>query len=167
MQQDTYHSFADALSGRPHAWAEIRGSSEYPNLRGIVRFFRTNFGTLTETDIRGLPDPGKVCQNPVFGFHIHGGSSCTGDEADPFADAGIHYNPGNCPHPAHAGDLPPLFGNAGYAYSVFLTGRFTVNEIIGKTIIIHGSSDDFTTQPAGNSGKKIACGVILPSPMPY
>lgn len=167
MHQDTFHSFADVLGGRPHAWAEIRGSGKYPNLRGIVRFFRTNFGTLVETDVRGLPDPGKTCSNPVFGFHIHDGGSCTGNETDPFADAGMHYNPENCPHPAHAGDLPPLFGNAGYAYSVFLTSRFRINEIIGRTVIIHRSPDDFTTQPAGNSGEKIACGVIVPAPMPY
>ncbi len=167
MHQDTYHSFIDVLDGRPHAWAEIRGSAEYPNLWGIVRLFRTNFGTLMEADVRGLPDPGKNCLSPVFGFHIHDGFSCTGNETDPFADAGTHYNPENCPHPAHAGDLPPLFGNVGYAYSVFLTGRFTVSEVIGKTVVIHGSPDDFTTQPAGNSGKKIACGVILPAPMPY
>ena len=167
MHQDTFHSFADILGGRSHAWAEIRGSSRYPHLRGMVRFFRTNFGTLTETDVRGLPDPGKNGRNPIFGFHIHEGSICAGNETDPFADAGMHYNPGNFPHPAHAGDLPPLFGNNGYAYSVVLTDRFTVSEILGKTIIIHGSPDDFTTQPAGNSGEKIACGVIVPAPMPY
>jgi len=167
MHQDTYDSFADILGGSPHAWAQIRGSTQYPNLHGLVRFFRTNFGTLTETEIRGLPDPENNCQNSVFGFHIHSGSSCTGSEADPFYDTGMHYNPGNCPHSSHAGDLPPLFGNAGYAYSVFLTSRFTVNEIIGKTVVIHLSPDDFTSQPAGNSGQKIACGVILPVPTLY
>ena len=167
MHKDTYHSFTEILSGRPHALAQIQGSADYPDLCGTVRFFRTNFGTLVETEVRGLPDPGKACQNPVFGFHIHDGTSCTGDETDPFADAGMHYNPGNCPHPAHAGDLPPLFGNSGAAYSVFLTRRFTVSEILGRTVVIHASPDDFTTQPAGNSGRKIACGVIIPSPMPY
>ena len=42
----------------------------------------------------------------------------------------------------------------------FMTDRFTVEEIVGKTIIIHSNADDFTTQPGGNSGKKIACGAI-------
>ena len=42
----------------------------------------------------------------------------------------------------------------------FLTNRFRVEEILGKTVIIHDSPDDFTSQPAGNAGKKIACGMI-------
>ena len=84
----------------------------------------------------------------------------TGNEDDPFADAKTHYNPKSCPHPYHAGDLPPLFSANGYAYSAVLTDRFTVDEIIGKTVVIHSSPDDFTTQPSGNAGRKIACGVI-------
>lgn len=79
---------------------------------------------------------------------------------DPFADAMSHYNPNDCEHPHHAGDLPPLFGNDGFALLLFLTSRFSVDEIIGKTVIIHDQPDDFTTQPSGNSGTKIACGVI-------
>ena len=80
--------------------------------------------------------------------------------ADPFAGAMSHYNPKGCEHPYHAGDLPPLFGNGGSALSLFLTNRFSVREITGKTVIIHDRPDDFTTQPSGNSGTKIACGVI-------
>jgi Cu-Zn family superoxide dismutase len=93
-------------------------------------------------------------------MHIHEGGSCTGNAADPFADAGSHYNPEGCEHPAHAGDLPPLFSNRGTAWGAVLTDRFSVGEISGKTVIIHLNPDDFTTQPAGNSGAKIACGVI-------
>ena len=63
-------------------------------------------------------------------------------------------------HPYHAGDMPPLFGEKGEAFSVFMTKRFRVDDIIGKTVIIHSMPDDFTTQPAGNSGEKIACGII-------
>lgn len=79
---------------------------------------------------------------------------------DPFSNAMAHYNPENCPHPYHAGDMPPLFGNQGYAFLMFLTDRFMVRNVIGKTVIIHDNPDDFTTQPSGNSGAKIACGVI-------
>lgn len=79
---------------------------------------------------------------------------------DPFADTMGHYNPNGCEHPYHAGDLPPLFGNNGIALSLFLTNQFSVNEVIGKTIVIHDHPDDFITQPSGNSGTKIACGVI-------
>lgn len=84
-----------------------------------------------------------------------------GNQNDPFPLTGSHYNPDNCPHPYHAGDLPPLFGNRGIAWSAFLTNRFQVRDVLGKTVIIHASPDDFTSQPAGNSGKKIACGVIV------
>lgn len=103
----------------------------------------------------------NACASPIFGFHIHSGSRCSGNMEDPFAEALEHYNPNSCMHPYHAGDMPPLFGNNGYAYQIFLTDRFTVNEIIGKTVIIHSGPDDFITQPGGNAGKRIACGQIL------
>lgn len=63
--------------------------------------------------------------------------------------------------PYHAGDLPPLFGNQGYAFSAFVTDRFAVREIVEKTIIIHSKPDDFKTQPSGDSGEKMACGKIF------
>ena len=50
--------------------------------------------------------------------------------------------------------------NGGYALQAFLTDRFTVRDIIGRTVIIHDGLDDFTSQPAGNAGARIACGVI-------
>ena len=65
-----------------------------------------------------------------------------------------------CRHPYHTEDMPPLFGSQGYAFSIFLSGRFSVCEIIGRTVIIHLNPDDFHTQPSGNSGAKIACGMI-------
>jgi len=136
------------------------GSGSYPGISGTVRLYQTGAGTVIWAEIRGLPQADPVCQGRVFGFHIHAGGDCGGDMDDAFADAMSHYNPGRCEHPHHAGDLPPLFGNNGAALSVFLTHRFTVDEVIGRTIIIHDSPDDFTTQPSGNSGTKIACGVI-------
>lgn len=63
-------------------------------------------------------------------------------------------------HPNHAGDLPPLLSAGGYAKMTVLTGRFRVDEIVGRTLVIHNGVDDFTGQPSGNSGKKIACGII-------
>ena len=80
---------------------------------------------------------------------------------DPFAGAMTHDNPENCAHPAHAGDLPPLFGNNGRAAAAVLTDRFTVREILGKTVIVHANRDDFTTRPSGDAGTKIACGEIM------
>ena len=148
------------LDRTPQAVAKVWGSDEYPDIIGSVQFYQTECGVLVEAEVCGLPAPVGVCQSPVHGFHIHSGNLCSGNESDPFADALTHYNPYDCPHPHHAGDLPPLFANNGYAFQVFLTNRFSVSEIIGKTVIVHSNPDDFTTQPAGNSGKKIACGVI-------
>lgn len=141
-------------------FARIKGSSAYPQINGIVQLRETEKGVLVTANIYGLPHNDSPCESQIFGFHIHEGTSCTGNNDDPFADAKSHYNPNNCPHPHHAGDLPPLFGNNGYAFLSFLTNRFTLNEVAGKTIIIHSNPDDFTTQPSGNSGTKIACGII-------
>lgn len=146
----------------PTAVAAVRGSVEFEDISGTVNFYRTPLGTLVSAQLSGLPGAEAGCQSPIFAFHIHEGSSCTGDQADPFADAMTHFNPEDCPHPYHAGDLPPLWGSDGYAFSVFLTDRFTVEEIVGKTVIIHRQPDDFTTQPSGNAGQKMACGVIRP-----
>lgn len=160
------HSRAGLLSvlrGQPQAAASIAGSKQYPGISGDVRFYQTRAGVIVLAEINGLPRSDRPCQK-VFGFHIHEGTSCDGAMDDPFADAMSHYNPGNCGHPYHAGDLPPLFGNNGFALSLFLTNRFSVNEVIGRAVIIHSGPDDFTTQPSGNSGTKIACGIIRKMP---
>ena len=88
------------------------------------------------------------------------GDSCSGNSNDEFADTKMHYNPTNCPHPYHAGDLPPLIENNGYSYMRVFVNKFNLNDIIGKVIIIHDMPDDFTSQPSGKSGTKIACGKI-------
>ena len=154
-------NICELLSLRPHAAAKIAGSGEYPNIRGSVRFYQTAFGVIVAAEIAGLPTADTKCDNKFFGLHIHSGESCSGNSEDPFADALTHYDTADCPHPHHAGDLPPLLGAGEYAFSVILTDRFQVKDIIGKTVIIHSNPDDFTSQPAGNSGKKIACGQII------
>lgn len=148
------------LRGRAQAAAAITGSESCPDLSGTVRFYQTNDGVIVSAEISGLPQDGLPCHERIFGFHIHKGTDCGGNMDDPFADAMSHYDPNGCGHPYHAGDLPPLFGNNGLALCAFLTNRFSVNEVIGRTIIIHDHPDDFTTQPSGSSGVKIACGVI-------
>ena len=157
-----YFDFSTAAFAPPDAWADLRGSAAQPHLQGKVLFHQTPFGVLVTAQVQGLPTPEAACFPSFFAFHIHSGRSCTGSAEDPFADADGHYNPHNCPHPAHAGDLPPLLGANGQAFASVLTDRLTVEEIIGKTVIIHALVDDFTSQPAGNAGAKIACGVIRP-----
>lgn len=153
-------SLCSMLQRTPHAHARVYGSAEYQGIDGQVDFYQTDKGVIVLAEMEGLPVADSDCGNSVFGFHIHEGSKCRGDEQDEFAEVGTHYNPENCPHPSHAGDLSPLFSNKGYAVQMFLTDRFTVEEIIGRTVIVHSGPDDFTTQPAGNAGKKIACGEI-------
>ncbi|HML35941.1 MAG TPA: superoxide dismutase family protein [Bacillota bacterium] len=152
---------SDLLKKSPDAIAWIFGSPAFPDIRGFVYFYQLYDNVLLVAEVSGLPHSEGPCESRVFGFHIHEGATCTGNREDPFADAGAHYNPDNCLHPYHAGDLPPLFENNGLAFQSVLTNRFSVNQVIGRTVIVHDSPDDFTTQPSGNSGAKIACGQIL------
>ncbi|MBD5170178.1 MAG: superoxide dismutase family protein [Oscillibacter sp.] len=151
---------SSVLRGRAQAAACIAGSENYPDISGTVRLYQTREGVVVCAEIYGLPHTDLPCHGQIFGFHIHKGTDCEGTMDDPFADAMSHFNPEDCEHPYHDGDLPPLFGNNGTAVCAFLTNRFSVDEVIGRTVIIHDHPDDFTTQPSGNSGTKIACGVI-------
>lgn len=152
------------LLSRPwEAYAKIQGSKEYSNLQGEVFFHSLWGGTVVTALVSGLSSNWEeACRQDFYGFHIHEGNSCeTGNgPQSPFPLAGGHYNPRSCPHPEHAGDLPPLLGSDGFAFLSFYTDKFVPEEIVGKTIIIHRNPDDFTTQPSGNAGEMIACGEI-------
>ena len=138
---------------RPDAVARIRGGMEAPQLSGCVWFYQENGYVLIAARICGLPKS----ETGFFGFHIHQGDNCLGKD---FSGTEGHYNPTSQPHPKHAGDLPPLLECRGNAFLSFRTDRFSVGEIIGRTVVIHRDPDDFHSQPAGDSGMKIACGVI-------
>lgn len=135
------------------AQAKVKGGKEHPNLHGTVSFTARGNGTLVAAQIYGLPES----QTGFFAFHIHEGGDCCGEG---FSDTKGHYNPCNRDHPCHAGDLPPLLSCSGRAELTVLTNRFSVCDILGKTVVIHAQPDDFHTQPSGNAGNKIACGVI-------
>lgn len=150
------------FSAIPDATAYIQGSKRYPLIKGVAWFYQQQHGVLVVVEIMGLPTSAGSCNGGIHGLHIHEGGSCTGNETDAFADVGMHYNPTGCQHPEHAGDLPPIFENEGYGLSVFFTNRFTVEEVLGRSIIVHEKIDDFSTQPSGNAGAKIACGEIIP-----
>lgn len=161
MYNNNQPNFSGVLGHLPNAVAIVRGSKEYPDIDGKVSFFQTAYGVIVISEFTGLPSLIDTYDLPIFALHIHEGGSCTGNGSDPFANTGMHYNPQRRPHPYHAGDMPPLFSVNGYAFSAFLTDRFTVQDILGKSVVLHDSTDDFTTQPSGNSGSKIACGVII------
>lgn len=141
-------------AGRPSAVAYVRGGADAPNVNGQVRFYQEPASVLVVADIAGLP---QNSETGFFGFHIHEGNSCAGTG---FPQTGGHYNPRQTDHPRHAGDLPPLMMQQGHAHLEVRTDRFRVRDIIGRTVVIHSNPDDFRTQPAGNAGTKIACGVI-------
>ena len=147
------------------AVANIYGSNIAPNLGGTVWFKDVMNGVEVCVNVSGLPpyQPGQNSRQPVgpHGFHIHEFGDCSMQDTEtPFQSTGGHWNPTNQPHGNHAGDFPVLFSNDGTAIMCFFTNKFRVADIIGKSVIIHENPDDYRTQPAGNSGKRIGCGVI-------
>lgn len=131
-------------------------------LWGSVSFVETGGAVEVRADVRNLRPGGE------FGFHVHEKGDCS---APDFTSAGGHFNPGGKPHAhfgkpeRHAGDLPSLRsdaeGNATYSFvTPLLTVRPGPNSVVGKAVVIHANPDDYTSQPAGNSGPRIACGLI-------
>lgn len=140
--------------GKPGAIARVSGGSLAPCLFGTVKFYQMGKQVLVVAEVYGLPEN----ETDFFALHIHEGGSCK----ESFSLTGGHYDPEGNPHPCHAGDLPPLLRCEGRAFLAVLTGRFTMKEVMGKVVVIHSGADDFHSQPAGNPGQKIACGVISP-----
>lgn len=126
---------------------------------GQVTFIKVPGGIQIVADVEGLPEG-------EHGFHIHEFGSCEGEGES----AGSHFNPthsqhgGPNNHERHAGDLGNITADAnGHAHYEWVNSMISFegeNSILGRSIIIHSDPDDYTTQPAGNSGKKIGCGVI-------
>lgn len=142
---------------KPNAVAWVTGGSQEPQISGLVKFYDTPYdGVLVEAEIFGLPNRNMQDSTAFYAMHIHENGDCS----DNFSHTGNHYNPSGQLHPTHAGDLVPLFSNQGYAWSSFYDKRFAIDEILGRSVIIHAMPDDFMTQPSGNSGEKIACGII-------
>jgi superoxide dismutase, Cu-Zn family len=137
----------------------IQGSSVW----GSVSFVEVGGAVLVRADVRGLRPGGQ------FGFHVHEKGDCSSSD---FMSAGGHFNPAGKPHghftkaERHAGDLPNLGSDGeGVATYAFETKLLTVQagpaSVIGRAVVIHANPDDYASQPAGNSGPRIACGVIV------
>ena len=113
-----------------------------------------------EGEINGLT-PGK------HGFHIHEKGDCSAADA---SSAGGHFNPTGMPHGGrrgsqrHLGDLGNITADkSGIARFAFTDGWITlagVNSIIGHAVVVHAQADDLKSQPSGNAGARVACGVI-------
>lgn len=136
--------------GHPRAEAEIKGGEKYPNICGNATIYSFDDACIICLSVSNLP----TTKTNIFAFHIHENPSCEGD----FSSAGGHF--GGDEHPLHKGDLPPIFSCEGNGFLTFATSRFKIEEVVGRTFIIHSNPDDFSSQPAGNSGERIACGII-------
>ena len=132
-------------------------------VRGELRLEAVTGGVNLKGEISGLT-PGTE-----HGFHIHEHGDCSAPDG---TSAGAHLNPANAQHggpdtmPRHLGDLPNVKANEeGRAeVTATLTGSTLrdggPNNLVGKSFIVHAKRDDYKTQPSGDSGDRIACGVI-------
>lgn len=146
---------------KPSAYARMIGGPLAPCIIGDVFLYQLKKGVYIKAYITGIPKINNQTSS-FHGFHIHEVGDCTvGNLNDPFTDAKSHYNPTDVDHPMHAGDLPPILSANGVGIISFYTDRFTVDQVVGKSFILHKGYDDFTSQPAGNAGDRLACGVIM------
>jgi superoxide dismutase, Cu-Zn family len=147
---------ANEPAARTYAEAIISGIGD-SKVHGQLTFRHAAPFVFIEGRVEGL-SPGK------YGMHVHEGTSCS--------DRGGHYNPTGAPHGSpdqphdmrHVGDLGNLVagksGSAHYARIDALTRLHGPHSVVGRVIVVHSSEDDYMSQPAGNSGEPIGCGVI-------
>ena len=152
---------AATAAGAQGQVAATLASSAGNNVAGSVVFLQEGGKLFVVAEVTGLK-PGP------HGFHVHEKGDCS---APDFTSAGGHFNPDSQPHgdPAaaahHAGDMPLLVADAsGKASARAEVRSMTIgggaSDIVGKAVVVHADVDDFKTQPAGNSGARVACGVI-------
>ena|SRR5947209_10833768 len=130
--------------------------------KGTVHFQDQGDGTVeVVVDLTNVP-PG------VHGFHVHEKGDCGNNGQN----AGAHFNPTNTVHGAqdaqshHAGDFGNVTADAnGEVHTRFMTHSVTVKEgplsVVGHAVVLHGNPDDLVSQPAGNAGPRIACGITV------
>lgn len=157
---DIQKIFSGYKPSKPNAYAQINGGPLAPCIKGVIYLYQLEEGVYVKAHITGIPSINNQTSS-FHGFHIHEIGDCSiGDKNNPFTSAKSHYNPTNTEHPMHVGDLPPILSANGIGILSVFTNRFTVDEVVGKSFILHEGYDDFTSQPAGNSGDRWACGVI-------
>jgi superoxide dismutase, Cu-Zn family len=157
----TFLAAAFAISAAPvnKATAALRGGAG-SEVEGVVTFTQTPEGVHVNARVTGLA-PG------THGFHIHEFGDCS---AADFTSTGGHFNPAGAPHAGpdaaarHNGDMGNVEANAaGVATLDLVDGKLAFdgpNSILGRGLIVHAAADDLKTQPTGNAGGRVACGVI-------
>lgn len=135
---------------------ESRSGSQ---VTGTVTFTKSGDQVEVVADIQNLK-PGN------HGFHLHEKGDCSAPDA---ASAGGHFNPTHQHHGGptsaehHAGDLGNIVADASGKAHLDWKGKLDLsgpNSIIGKSVVVHEKEDDLKTDPAGNAGARVACGVI-------
>lgn len=112
---------------------------------------------------------GGLTRNATHAIHVHEKGDCSAADA---SSAGGHFNPTGQPHgrpdagPHHAGDMPNIAADANGVARVNLhvqglsLGGAAATDIAGRAVVVHAQADDYASQPAGNAGARIACGVV-------
>ena len=151
---------ASTTTTGPHAVAQLQ-STTGNTATGSVTFAQSGDKVLVSGMVSGLKP------NAEHGFHLHEKGDCSSGDG---MSAGGHFNPGGQPHGRHAtmahhaGDLPSLKADAsGVVRFSFESRGISVGNIVGQGLIVHRDPDDYTTQPTGNSGPRLACAVVTPS----
>lgn len=145
----------------PSARAELAPTAGQ-RAQGWVEFAQIGRRVRVTAEVQGL------APNVEHGFHVHEKGDCSAPDA---MSAGGHFNPGGQPHGhpgqgvRHAGDMPNLAADAqGRARLTWTTDALSVAagpaSVIGRGVVIHRDPDDYRSQPAGNSGPRLACGVV-------
>lgn len=161
LAQDHQHMSMPPVSSAPARKAIcVIYATQGNTVTGTVTFTGTAEGVRVVADLSGLT-PGK------HGFHIHEFGDCSSPDG---LSAGGHFNPSGSMHGApadqvrHAGDMGNLEADAsGKAHLEYVDPHMSFdgpNSILGRSVIIHAKEDDMKTQPTGNAGARIGCGVI-------
>ena len=151
---------ASMMASGPAATARLE-ATKGNTAGGTVDFVQKGDKVFVSANVSGLT-PGQ------HGFHIHEKGDCSSGDG---MSAGGHFNPTGKAHGSpsspdhHIGDMPMLvadgYGNATLTAELdAMTIGSGPNDIVGKGVIVHKDPDDFKTQPTGNSGARVACGVI-------
>ena len=154
---------ASTMTTGPRAVAQLQ-STTGNTASGLVTFTQSGDTVLVSGMVSGLKP------NVEHGFHLHEKGDCSSGDG---MSAGGHFNPGGQPHGQHAamnhhaGDLRSLTADTnGIARFSFESTGISVgsgtSNIIGRGLIVHRDPDDYTTQPTGNAGPRLACAVVTP-----
>lgn len=149
------------MASMPSARATV-APTQGQTASGMVAFHDMGGHVMAHARLSGLKP------NAEHGFHVHEKGDCSAPDA---TSAGGHFNPDNQPHgpqdgARHAGDMPNLRADASGNVDVRImlhgisVGTGGMGDVVGRSVVVHAQPDDYRSQPAGNSGARIGCGVI-------